>query len=131
MDGGYEHWLKSRPLYYDSGSTRERVGEAREATEVLSDMIGQRAMRLAPKHSQRVRHSQSGHLVEHGAFDGGLDPLIVKGPRPKLPSEHNPRLEQQLRAQTKSPGRWDGRESTVGVAGERNHRQLTFPPIAV
>src|SRR5260370_14367847 len=43
----------------------------------------------APKHSQRVRHSQSGHLVEHGAFDGGLDPLILKGPRPKLPFEHS------------------------------------------
>jgi CHASE1-domain containing sensor protein len=34
------------------------------------------------EHSEGVRHTESGHLVEHGAFDRSLDPLIIKGPCP-------------------------------------------------
>jgi len=54
----------------------------------------------ASEHPHRVRHSQSGHLVEHGVFDGGLDLLIVKAPRPELASEHRLESEHRIFSQT-------------------------------
>jgi hypothetical protein len=47
-----------------------------------------------------VWHAESGHLVEHGAFDRSLDPLIIKGPRPELPSKHRLESEHRILGQT-------------------------------
>jgi hypothetical protein len=47
-----------------------------------------------------VRHSQSGHPVEHGALNGGLDLLLVKNPGPKLPSERRLKSEYSILGKT-------------------------------
>jgi hypothetical protein len=41
----------------------------------------------ASEYPHRARRSQLSHLVERGAFDGGLDVLAVKGQPPELSSE--------------------------------------------
>jgi len=72
------------------------------ATLLHNSRSGHRSLSPLPAsaHSERVRHSQFGHLVEQRAFDRSLDPLIIKSPRPELTSEHRFESKHRILGQT-------------------------------